>query len=160
MSVIKRVVIEFIEENPPAVLHGIQQSWREIREFQLSSGFFRGIIRCYGDDPLIAGPLTYERAKATILLNLETIPFGFTQQISSSWWSQYELICRDCGGKGGGTLLFTLRKLVVYKAAAHDSIESKNLADGSPTYVYRVPGKLECSKCHRVVEINYPSNTQ
>jgi len=160
MNAIKGVVIQFYEQNPPEVLHVIQPSWRETREFNLPSGFFHGIIHYYGDDSLIAGPLTFERAKSTIILNLEAIPLGFTLKTSSSWWNQFELICKDCGGKGTGALLFTLRKLIVYKAPPPESKGLEILADGSPTYVFRVGGKLQCSNCQCAVQLNYPGTMQ
>ena len=160
MNAIKGVVIEFNEQNPPEVIHGIQHSWREIKQFNLSSGFFCGIVHHYGDDSIIAGPLTYEQAKTTIISNLSIVPLGFTLNASSSWWSQYELNCEYCGGKGTGALVFILQKLIVYKAPPPNSIDLKILADGSPTYVFRVKGKLRCTKCQQIVEVNYPSHMQ
>jgi hypothetical protein len=160
MNTIKDVDVEFFEKNPPEVLHGIQPSWRETQEFNLSSGLFHGIFHFHSDDPFIVGPLTYNRAKALIILNLGDVPLGFTLKISSSWWNQYELTCKDCGGKGAGVLLLILQKLIVYKAPPPDSIDLETLADGAPTYVFRVDGKLRCSHCQCVVQINYPSNTQ
>jgi hypothetical protein len=160
MNAIKGVIIEFYKQNPLKVLHDIQVSWRETREFSLPSGFFHRIIHYYGDDSFIAGSLTFERAKSAIILNLEAIPLGFTLKTSSGWWSQFELICEECGGKGTGVLMFTLHKLIVYKAPPPESKDLEILADGSPTYVFRVGGKLQCSKCQRVVQINYPSKMQ
>jgi len=160
MNAIKGVVVEFYEQYPPEILHDIQPSWRETREFSLPSGFFHGIIHYYGDDSLIAGPLTFERAKSTITFNLEAIPLGFTLKTSSSWWNQFELLCEDCGGKATGALMFTLHKLIAYKALPPGSKNLEILADGSPTYVFRVGGKLQCSKCHRIVQISYPSKMQ
>lgn len=144
MNLVEGEKVKFLEDSKPLVVYWAINWFRE-REFNLSGATYRVI----GEDD-VPGPCTFIEAKSKILNDtFQWIPTGFRRELGT-------LKCDYCDGETDGNLKFLMRKVIVYKPPPEGSKDLKIHQRGSPTYLFRVTGKIHCPKCGKVQEVNYP----